>query len=232
MKTYYVAGLPYSDELWHFGIRGQKWGLRRYQNPDGTLTSLGKIHYGASKALKATGKAVGTGAKAFGKGAEKVAKGVGTGVKRTAGHVGDKITAKHKWMLSDEQLQKKIARAEMEKKYKDMLEQSKNKVSSGRRTIGEILQNSAKTVASTLVSAGAHKLADKLFKEEVQLKPSEQMAKAFAETWDNLSDKEKGRLATNMTDAEKSRFDKYAERVELFRRIEGGGGNGKKKGKK
>lgn len=28
--------------LMHFGIKGQKWGIRRYQNPDGTLTEAGK----------------------------------------------------------------------------------------------------------------------------------------------------------------------------------------------
>ena len=29
-------------ELYHHGIKGQKWGIRRYQNPDGTLTALGR----------------------------------------------------------------------------------------------------------------------------------------------------------------------------------------------
>ena len=47
MGIYYVSGVPYStDYLMHFGIKGQKWGIRRYQNPDGTLTAEGKKRYG------------------------------------------------------------------------------------------------------------------------------------------------------------------------------------------
>lgn len=35
-----------NGELYHYGIKGQKWGIRRYQNEDGTLTDAGKKRYG------------------------------------------------------------------------------------------------------------------------------------------------------------------------------------------
>lgn len=34
-----------SNELQHWGIKGQKWGVRRYQNADGSLTPAGKKRY-------------------------------------------------------------------------------------------------------------------------------------------------------------------------------------------
>lgn len=34
-----------SDELYHHGIKGQKWGVRRYQNLDGSLTAKGRERY-------------------------------------------------------------------------------------------------------------------------------------------------------------------------------------------
>ena len=38
-----VYGMPYyNDYLAHHGVKGMKWGIRRYQNKDGSLTAAGK----------------------------------------------------------------------------------------------------------------------------------------------------------------------------------------------
>ena len=44
-------------ELTHWGISGMKWGRRRWQNEDGSLTEEGRIHYGVSKKVKTVGEA-------------------------------------------------------------------------------------------------------------------------------------------------------------------------------
>ena len=57
------------NELYHHGILGQKWGVRRYQNEDGSLTPEGrKRYYGENGELTAAGK------KAFGKEKRRMSK--------------------------------------------------------------------------------------------------------------------------------------------------------------
>ena len=43
-RDYYIASnenFISKDELYNWGIKGMKWGVRRYQNPDGSLTPAG-----------------------------------------------------------------------------------------------------------------------------------------------------------------------------------------------
>lgn len=47
MPIYYVGSYLYdSNYLEHHGVKGQRWGVRRFQNPDGSLTALGRSRYG------------------------------------------------------------------------------------------------------------------------------------------------------------------------------------------
>ncbi len=71
-----------STSLCHHGVKGQKWGIRRYQNRDGTWTDAGKKRYGDSD-----GDPSGSSVKASSGTKKKVAIGVATGAAIVAGTV-------------------------------------------------------------------------------------------------------------------------------------------------
>lgn len=51
-ESNYYGVSSLGDSLEHHGIKGQKWGIRRFQNPDGSLTSAGKQRYSVKMARK------------------------------------------------------------------------------------------------------------------------------------------------------------------------------------
>lgn len=66
-------GMYEQHYLRHWGIKGMKWGVRRYQNEDGTLTELGQRRYARDAEEKGYNRVSGTGAhyKEVGEGKKK-----------------------------------------------------------------------------------------------------------------------------------------------------------------
>ena len=55
MSRYYALAMSEYDKnsLSHYGVKGQKWGERRYRNEDGSLTAEGREHYGIGEMTEA-----------------------------------------------------------------------------------------------------------------------------------------------------------------------------------
>lgn len=70
----------YYPYLEHSGVKGMRWGVRRYQNHDGSLTPAGRAHYGVGPARK-IGKSIDSALKKAKKGAGRVTKSMGKTLK-------------------------------------------------------------------------------------------------------------------------------------------------------
>lgn len=147
-------------ELYHHGVKGMKWGVRRYQNSSGGLTALGRARYGAKKVGGAIKSAVG---KAYAK--RKAKKAAEKEIKRR-----EKLMRTSNKKLTDAELQEKINRLDMEKRYNDLLKQSgRSHVTKGQQIVEEIFTNASKNIGTQTVAyvmgKGVNKMASKLFGE-------------------------------------------------------------------
>jgi len=160
VHVYYLAGFPITDELYHHGITGQKWGVRRYQNSDGTLTSAGKARYYPSADMK---KRSGIGS--------KISE-VADSFKRTAGryadHVKLSIKKNHPWMMTDSQLADVVNRMSMEKRLRDLQkdERAAKLINRTLQNVEDITVNNTKEFGRSFSSSSGKLIAEKMFKKK------------------------------------------------------------------
>lgn len=148
MDSNYILG-P-NGELYHWGIKGQRWGFRRYQNKDGSLTAAGKQRYKSTeeelkereKVIKNKERAKARQAKLDAKKAELDAR-----EKALEGNNADEpVKPKSKTIeeMTDQEINDKINRMALEKRYADTVAANKPKAEEPAKTNIEVAARNKK----------------------------------------------------------------------------------------
>ena len=133
-----------SNDLQHHGIKGMKWGVRRYQNNDGSLTPAGKKRYLSvdyESALKRVKKADDTLNDIRKTRQEPKKAAYEAEVRRKASS------------MSDKELQQAVNRLNMEERYTQVMTQ-RSKLEKGKSKVDQILDVAGSTLtgAATALS--------------------------------------------------------------------------------
>lgn len=191
--------------LAHYQVKGAKHGVRRYQNPDGSLTPLGRVHYGVGEARK---KVVGV--------TKKAVSSAGAAVKKAKKSTKDTFTSLKRQRKESKAIQKKRAfearearrAAKIERARRRLIEQESKKTLSELQREFEDTRNKQKIeyrrtrVDNLLKKQADVKLAADLREQERALKRDMKTLKKQATK--DARKKYSKRAIANLSDAELS----------------------------
>lgn len=155
----------YTDELYHHGIVGMKWGVRRYQNKDGSLTSTGKKRRSIGQVYTDHKK------KKLQKERLEKARATREANRKAAAEreelirSGDaKAILKNKNKFTNEELQRAIDRLELERK---LSEASSRQVKAGEKFVKGVVEQSGRNIATQLTTYAMGAAVNKILKDNI-----------------------------------------------------------------
>ena len=154
-----------NNELYHSGVKGMKWGVRKYQNADGTLTEAGRKRYERDQREnrgKRKGNKVGEAdpnrwVKEDMERSKKLVNETSGMVNNLKNANSNSIKNKPKTRMdlsnmSDKEMRERINREILERQYNDLF--SPQKVSKGKERLNKILETAGSALAITSSALG------------------------------------------------------------------------------
>lgn len=138
------------NELYHHGVKGMKWGVRRTRAQLGYPTSTSKKNTESNNPVK----------RLMGKRRDaKMKKLVAEQARREAVKPKKKTISE----MSDAELRERISRLEMEKKYRDLVKSSQPQTSKGKKFVMSVLEQSGKNIATQTTTYVMGRAVNKAF---------------------------------------------------------------------
>ena len=157
------------DELYHWGIKGMKWGVRRYQNSDGSLTAAGRKRYTDKDGnLNAAGK-----------------KKFGNSVKTKTESEAETPKRKSVKDMTDDELNKAVIRARQEDEYNRLRPEPKPEIKNAtakafaKRLVNEVAVPALINSGKNALQKALDKQANELLKDKVDPNSKEALQKTY-----------------------------------------------------
>ena len=169
--------------LEHWGIKGMKWGIRRFQNPDGSLTAAGRKRYSDSaeggKSTSASNKSKSSSSSGKPSGKSSI----------SSDDKEDPVIKKKVSDMTDAELNTAINRMQHEKRYTDLLPKEPAPTPKQKSAVSRFIAVAMKDVILPSLTTSARNALtsylEKMFKDLVGLNAKDQKVKE-KEYLDNL----------------------------------------------
>ena len=158
-------------ELVHWGVKGMRWGVRRYQNKDGSLTPAGKKRLDKEMSkLSAEKKKLRNQERTKAKLAKLKATQDEVEARKKSLQEDNADAPKKRTIkdMSDAELREKINRLDLERRYSELMTKSATKeVSKGKKFVMDIIETSGKNIGTQLATYALGTAVNKIFDDTI-----------------------------------------------------------------